>query len=337
MGNSTLLYQDNTKYSTAEYRSHSTATFFTGRNFSKMECKVFPEKIYVTSSFISISIYIYKQTGNLQINDLFKTSGKNTIRIEGEGGRGVFSEAKPVTPNRSRGRSRAGASGHCPGLSARPGRAPAATSRGPRPDPLPGSLSSLPASSPPSLPLPLLAGPFTPHLRPFSSPNIRPQPAPPRTPASPPSSPRPAALTLPGFQQHRVGHDVLDFHGRGLLPLRAAGAGAAPTASFAPSSSPATAAAPSLGSSGPRGPQHCARLFPITRCSPRHRAPPPRGRRRRAGSALPPRPWLLRPPQAAPPLRCHPSQLPGLQVPVGRARCALQTRARDGSWACWDM
>lgn len=64
-----------------------------------MECKVFPEKIYVTSSFISISIYIYKQTGNLQINDLFKTSGKNTIRIEGEGGRGVFSEAKPQAGN----------------------------------------------------------------------------------------------------------------------------------------------------------------------------------------------------------------------------------------------
>lgn len=196
------------------------------------------------------------------------------------------------------------------------------------PGPLPGSLSSLPASPPPSLPLPLLAGPFPPHFRPFSSLDIRPQPAPPRTPASPPSPPRPAALTLSGFQQHRVRHDVLDFHGRGLLPLRAAGAGAAPTASFAPSSSPATAAAPSLGSSGPGGPQHGARLFPITRCSPRHRAPPPRGRRRRAGSARPPRPWLLRPPQAAPPLHWHSFTVTGTPSPSRQsAVCAEDTRA----------
>lgn len=298
-----------------------------------MECKLFSEKIYVTLSFISISIYIYKQTENLQTNDLFKTSGKNTIRIKGEGGRGVFSEAKPQAgnskqiPREEQGRClRALPGTHCP---PREGSRRHLEGSPPRPDPLPGSLSSLPASSPPSLPLPLLAGPFTPHLRPFSSPNIRPQPAPPRTPASPPSSPRPAVLTLPGFQQHRVGHDVLDFHGRGLLPLRAAGAGAAPKASFAPSSSPATAAAPSLGSSGPRGPQHCARLFPITRCSPRHRARPPRGRRRRAGSALPPRPWLLRPPQAAPPLRFHPLTVTGTASPSRHsAVCSGDTRAR---------
>lgn len=73
---------------------------------------------------------------------------------------------KPVTPNRSRGRSRAGASGHCPGLTARPRRAPAATSRGPRPartparQPLlPLSLSSSITSSPPP------RGPLSPSLQ----------------------------------------------------------------------------------------------------------------------------------------------------------------------------
>lgn len=92
---------------------------------------------------------------------------------------------------------------------------------------------------------------------------------------------------------------------------------AAPAASFAPSSSPATAATPSLRSSGPAGPQRRARLFPITRCSPRHRPPPPRGRRQGAGSDRPPRPWLDRPPppasaSPASALLCHrPLPVPG--------------------------
>lgn len=180
----------------------------------------------------SICIYIYKQTENLHISDLFKTSGKSTIRIKWEGGRGVFSEAKPQAsnskqlPREEQGRClRAQPGNDCP-----PREGSCRHLGGPRPAPTP-----CPAASPPSQPLllhhflcPSSRAPLPLTSRPFSSPSIRPQPAPPRTPASPPSSPRPAALTLPGFQQHRVGHDVLDFHGRGLLPLRAAGAGGRP-------------------------------------------------------------------------------------------------------------
>lgn len=286
-----------------------------------MERKVFPEKISVTLSSISICVYIYKQTENYTSTTALKHPVKALLESRGkEEEVFFFAEAKPQAsnskqiPREEQGRCL----GQCPGLPAGPGMAPKATPRGPRPartpcpQPLlPPSLSSSITSSPPARgPLsPLTSDPFpSPRHHVLSPPRLRPH-------ASPPSSPRPAALTLPGFQQHRVRHDVLDFHGRGLLPLRAAGAGAAPTASFAPSSSPATAAAPSLGSSGPAGPQHCARLFPITRCSPRHRAPPPRGRRRGAGSVRPPRPWLLRPPQAAPPPRHLPLTAAGTTNP----------------------
>ncbi|XP_068045311.1 submaxillary gland androgen-regulated protein 3A-like [Anomalospiza imberbis] len=37
------------------------------------------------------------------------------------------------------------------------------------------------------------------------------------------------------------------------------------------------------------------------------------------------------------PCAATPSPSPRLQVPAGRARCALGPRARDISWACWDM
>lgn len=123
------------------------------------------------------------------------------------------------------------------------------------------------------------------------SPPRSPRPLPPSALPSSSSLP-PSALTLPGFQQHRVGHDVLNLHGRG---------GSFPSGQ--PPSPPLllllllllppppAPPAPRRRSSGPAAPQRCARLFPIiTRCSARHRPPPPRGRRQGAGSARPPRP-----------------------------------------------
>lgn len=201
-------------------------------------------------------------------------------------------------------RSRAAARPRQPGAGARGQRgarpAPAPPRGGPRrpqlPPPLPPSPPSLSSSITSSPRRPLFPSP-----QPlFLSPDVPPQPS----PRPPPPPPPPLSLTLSGFQQHRVGHDVLDFHGRGLLPLRAAGVEAAPAASFAPSSSPATAATPSRRSSGPAGPQRRARLFPITRCSLRHR-PPPSPRAEARSRQRPPAPIIARAPasaSSAPPL-----------------------------------
>lgn len=207
-------------------------------------------------------------------------------------------------------RSPKGGGKGCFGAAARPG-SPVQVPEGSAARPAPAPPAGVPAAR--SLPL-LLPHPL-PLLHHFLSPpaplplTSAPLPLPGRPAAalaspsaSSSSSPPPLSLTLPGFQQHRVGHDVLDFHGRGLLPLRAAGVEAAPAASFAPSSSPATAATPSRRSSGPAGPQRRARLFPITRRSLRHR-PPPSPRAEARSRQRPPRPSLKRPPQPAPPRR----------------------------------